>query len=460
MDGRAQAGSEVHRRARGPGLARIARMSHRLLALALVGACHIAAAPASAQVPLDRAVPKGASGQPLAMSGMWPQLVGSLARATGVPMGVEYVAPGVLPAAESLTLSGLTLREALDTMARVGGVHWREMDGVIVIRTEAAWLADAHPLELPVPSLRLDDAVAQQALAVACAMLGAADSPVTPERHRFSLSFPGGRLIDFLNSAVREHGSLSWGFARTPDMPDPWRVSVTLSSGSSGVGCGAPGVTPDAVDLAAFIGKRTVAKLPADDVLARPVGPNVHGGPLSLNGTFAAAVRDLATAARVPIGLEVVPGPPLIFKEGFAATGSPLHLVLDALVTVDPRYEWRLIDGVVVIRPQTAWADPASPLAARVDSVRLLDEPMGKLVQLAQRAVGAPTPSADFPDNRLVWVDLPPGTALDLLCAVVRAYGDLVWVFEELEPAEKKQSGLAHRMWLYAQAGGRGIPVR
>jgi hypothetical protein len=421
----------------------------------------MAAAPAIAQAPLDRVVPKGPTGEPLTMSGMWPQLVGALARVTGVPMGIEYVAPGFLPATGSPpTLTGLTVRDALDTMARVGAAQWREMEGVIVIRTDAAWPEGPHPLDLPVPSLQLNDAVAQQALAVACAVLGAAESPATPERRRFTLAFPGGRLIDFLNSAVREHGTLSWSFARTPSMPAPWRVLVSLSSGTGGVGCGAPGVTPDGVDLAAFIAARTVEQLPDDDILSRPVGPNPRGQPLMLYGTLAAAVRDLATAARVPIGLETVPGPPLIFQEGFAATGSPLGLVLDALVTIDPRYEWRVLDGVVVLRPQSAWADPASPLATRVDSIRLLDEPIGRLVQLAQRAVGAPTPSADFPDSRTVWVDMPPGTALDLLCAVARVYGDLVWVFEHQEPEDQKLTGLEHRLWLLIPSGGSGTPVR
>ena len=41
-----------------------------------------------------------------------------------------------------------------------------------------------------------------------------------------------------------------------------------------------------------------------------------------------------------------------------------------------------------------------------------------------------------------------------------RAYGDLVWVFEELEPEDKKLAGLRQRMWFYAQAGGSGIPVK
>ena len=160
------------------------------------------------------------------------------------------------------------------------------------------------------------------------------------------------------------------------------------------------------------------------------------------------------------MGVEKVEGRPLIYSEGFVATGAPLRLVLDALVTIDPRYEWRLLDGVVVFRPLAAWDDPANPLAVRADATRLLDEPIGKLAGSVERVLGARSPSQDFPDNRLIWLDLAPGTALDLLCALARAHGDLVWAFEELEAEDRKATGLGHRLWWLAGGTGRGIPVK
>ena len=333
------------------------------------------------------------------------------------------------------------------------------MDGVIVIRTEAAWLGETHPLDLPVAPLQLEDAVAQQALAVACAVLGAASSPVMPERHRFSLTFPGGRLIDFLNAAVRGHGTLSWSFARTPAMPHPWRVSVTLSSGSNGVGCGAPGATAEGVDLGAFISRHAVAKPPADDALARLVAPNSHGGPLMLYGTFDTAVRDLATAVGVPMGLEKVPGPHLIFKEGFAATGSPLHLVLDALVTIDPRYEWRLLDGVVVIRPRTGLGRSRQPLAAQRrqrPAARRADRQAGT----AGAACGRDTDAVDRFSRQPAGVG---GSATgDRPRPAVRGRARLrrSGVGVRGTGAEDRTHGLRHRMWFCTQAGGSRIPVK
>ena len=100
------------------------------------------------------------------------------------------------------------------------------------------------------------------------------------------------------------------------------------------------------------------------NALDRPVGPGVHGAPLTLTASIcrgAAGPGDGGASADWP--RERRRDRSSIFKEGFVATGSPLHWCCDALVTIDPRYEWRLLDGVVVIRPQTAWDDPANPLA-------------------------------------------------------------------------------------------------
>jgi len=271
-------------------------------------------------------------------------------------------------------LTGLTLRDALDTLAREAGYEWREMDGVIVLRPRRAWVALSHPLDIEVEPVRLEEAIAQQALALACAVLGASDSPQMPERRRFSFTFPGGRLIDFLNAVAREHGSLAWSFARTPQNGPGFPFTLSLSSGTSGVGCGVPGLKPAApVDLQRVLARKAVPAGPTENVLDRLVGLGVHDQPLRLHGIHESGLRDLATAARVPMGVEKVEGRPLIYSEGFVATGAPLRLVLDALVTIDPRYEWRLLDGVVVFRPLAAWDDPENPLAVRAGATRLLD---------------------------------------------------------------------------------------
>ena len=42
--------------------------------------------------------------------------------------------------------------------------------------------------------------------------------------------------------------------------------------------------------------------------------------------------------------------------------GVPLRHALDAAVAKDRRYEWREMEGVVVVRPRAAWHDPRHPL--------------------------------------------------------------------------------------------------
>jgi hypothetical protein len=418
------------------------------------------AVPAAAQPALDRVLGNSPSGQPFTVGGQWQQLVGSLARATGVAMGVETAGLSLVrPVGTKLT--GLTLRGALDTLARETGYEWREMDGVILLRPRRAWMVLPHPLEIEVEQVRFEEAIAQQALAVACAALGASESGQMPERRRFSFIFPGGRLIDYLNAVVREHGALAWSFARTPQNGPAFPFTVGFSSGSSGIGCGVPGVPPPSpIDVEGILARKAVPVAPTENVLDRAVGLGVHDQPLRLYSIHESGLRDLATAARVPMGLQKAEGRPPIFREGFVATGAPLRMVLDALVVIDPRYEWRLLDGVVVVRPREAWDDLADPLAVRADAVRLLDEPIGKLAASIERVLGGQRSSQDFPDSRLVWLDLPPGTAFDLLCALARAHGDLVWVFEEQDAEDKKVTGLVHRLWWLAGGGGKGIPVR
>jgi hypothetical protein len=55
--------------------------------------------------------------------------------------------------------------------------------------------------------------------------------------------------------------------------------------------------------------------------------------------------------------------------------GVTLRQALDAAVAVDRRYEWRSIEGVVVVRPASAWSDPEHPLLRTVSpGTSLLDE--------------------------------------------------------------------------------------
>jgi hypothetical protein len=69
--------------------------------------------------------------------------------------------------------------------------------------------------------------------------------------------------------------------------------------------------------------------------------------------------------------------------------GVPMRLALDAVVAKDRRYEWREMDGVVVVRPRPAWRDPGHPLLRPVPADRESEFPGGTLLDMLNAAVRA-----------------------------------------------------------------------
>jgi hypothetical protein len=92
--------------------------------------------------------------------------------------------------------------------------------------------------------------------------------------------------------------------------------------------------------------------------------------------------------------------------------GVTLRQALDAVVAKDRRYEWRDVDGVVVVRPRAAWHDPEHPLLRRVPAAGVRPDPEGDELLAALRH-----PSLDFTG----------GTLFELLNAAVRASGRRQW---------------------------------
>ena len=82
-------------------------------------------------------------------------------------------------------------------------------------------------------------------------------------------------------------------------------------------------------------------------------------------------VRDLAEAARLPMGIEqlaweTLPASERILMhfESLTLTGMSLGTALSAITAADPRQEWRDMDGVIVFRPASAWAHAADRRSA------------------------------------------------------------------------------------------------
>jgi hypothetical protein len=62
--------------------------------------------------------------------------------------------------------------------------------------------------------------------------------------------------------------------------------------------------------------------------------------------------------------------------------GTTLRQALDAVVAKDRRYEWRYIDGVVVVRPASAWRDPGHPLLRTVSEGTSLFDQLNALARI------------------------------------------------------------------------------
>lgn len=136
----------------------------------------------------------------------------------------------------------------------------------------------------------------------------------------------------------------------------------------------------------------------------------------------------IAGTARIPVGLEIDRSLPEaeILAPG-DLDGLTIRAALDAIMRADPRYEWKDLDGVPVVRPHDAWRDPRNPLNRSV-SVHWVDEPPRLLLdRVIELLYGFEPNSGDYSfDERRLSVDIQGGSIVDVLNGIVRG-GDLCW---------------------------------
>jgi hypothetical protein len=90
----------------------------------------------------------------------------------------------------------------------------------------------------------------------------------------------------------------------------------------------------------------------------------------------------LGNRARIPLAFELAPGPcwnrrPLLpGPDAEPLEGLTVQQVLTRLVAVDARYSWRLMGGVVVVRPAQAWSDASHFLSHAVSRFHATVEDM------------------------------------------------------------------------------------
>jgi hypothetical protein len=103
---------------------------------------------------------------------------------------------------------------------------------------------------------------------------------------------------------------------------------------------------------------------------------------------------------------------------------------LQMLVNADPRYSWNDDSGIVVIRPITAWTDMRDPLNQPIKGIAWNDitlrETLDRIGQVIYGNRRPPRPD-EKRDDRRISIRLDSGTVMDLLNAVVRAHGELMW---------------------------------
>ena len=422
---------------------------------------------ALAQAALDRAIGLDSFGKPLVLTKLTAADIGSLAAAARVPMGFEAGPPGS-PSGWKVEASGRTLRSVLDAIVAADSRYeWRDDGGVIVLRPSAAWSERDNALYRSVGSIRFDEVGSADALRIVAGLFGedlrASQRDDLSDAKRFRLDLPPGTILEALNGIVRAHGLLAWALEPWPSTPHgPGSVvppfMISLASGSTGRAHGT-GVRLDREPRVAELVESWRRPRPSSGpVLDRLVGQKYNGDAFVLHGAH--DLKDLAFAAQIPIGVELLPAPNPA-PRGVRVTGLTVRDALIALMALDPRYDWREFDGVIVVRPVLAWADPEHPLSREIPAVRLDQITVADAVNfqhslLEPRFKYAPERDggADVPR---VSADVPRGPLLLLLNALARSHGQLCWMYEELNNRDTQFFGGRRHQLSWQAPSGEGL---
>jgi hypothetical protein len=395
--------------------------------------------------------------------------LGRLARASGVPIGVEQLAGTAFIPLGEFTATGLTLRAALDEVQRRDSRYrWRDVNGVIVVRPSTEWDRAGHVLDSQVGPVRASQIAARHALRIACAAVGALNLKLGHDDTMvFDIDFPGGTLFELLNTLVQSHGRLSWRFQAKPtDRQFP--ISLSILSGDGGQGCGAPGISvpvsstglapppPVPIDLSALLYDRPPDG-PVEPAQSVALDALVPSSPeLKARGMFDPIVLSLADAVDVPFVFEKGPLLQPIPGEGYSLNGLTLRAALDMLTTIDSRYSWRDVGGVIVIRPHHSWGDSSHPLFRLAPPLEASEASLSQVVAAILRALGRGDGFVSLSDSRRFPVNMPEGSVLDQLVAIARAHGQIGWIFSAADPVEARR-GWAHYLQLRMLNGGTGL---
>lgn len=432
-------------------------------ATALVALTMCVGLPSARAQSLDRTVGEEQYGGSLQLTALRGPELAKLAVAAGVPMGFE-AAGRPTRLSQPVTATGRKLREVLDDLIRADDRYeWREDDGVIVVRPPAAWRDPLSVFNTAVGPIRRREMQASDAASLMAQLFGVRSdlSSGIGDTITFTVDLPdGGTLLGVLNAIVRAHGTMTWSVAPTSGgrPADQSGMAISVFVGRTGIGAGIP--------LGAGIvttprGPQTTTAEQHESLLDMVVGTKRDGTPLLLRSVF--QVKELAAAVRVPMGIETLSAPAaFVQSDAVRVTGLTLRDALQVLMTVDPGYAWREMDGVIVLRPVDAWNDGSSPLFRIVSDLHAENVTVDRAIGVLMARLGDEDHVKNyFPDTRRISLDLPHGTVLDGLNHLVRAHGELCWEWRQ-NSAEDRRFYSGRRFMLtfwFFNGSGQGFAI-
>lgn len=174
----------------------------------------------------------------------------------------------------------------------------------------------------------------------------------------------------------------------------------------------------------------TAAADSSNPLLSRRMPASADGRPAEWQReqTILEVMRMLRARVGVPIVWEEAPGPLVKLNRTYDITNADVQTILNGIVAIDPRYLWRKVNGVIVIRPIAAWANPANPLNARVESIEWTALPTEEvLVRTFNLMFAANRIANNQSQSPKLTISVPSGAILDILIAAARPNPWLFW---------------------------------
>jgi hypothetical protein len=137
-----------------------------------------------------------------------------LGAASGLPIVFE-VDPGHSRIEQDFSVANHTARETLDAFVQLHPSYlWRELEDVVVVRPQSAWVNADHPFNRRGVAVRWTNVTARDVLDNVVALLvgpGAThDGSARRDPRTFSISVQGGSLLEVFMKAAKARGDLVW----------------------------------------------------------------------------------------------------------------------------------------------------------------------------------------------------------------------------------------------------------